>query len=161
MQNKEASGYVQTLMDILKETNDLLIEMTADVQKKFDAAVNHKILEIENCMKKEQALILRLRGLEQNRQKVQKQMGYENLTFREIIAKQSPEEREPLEQMFLQMQQHLKEYQKIAKNAKNAMELNLHRIDRTLEQLRGMQANVYQENGNVFSEKKSFTSHKA
>lgn len=148
-------------MDVLQETNDLLIEMKADAQKKFDAAVNHKILEIENCMTKEQALILRLRGLEQKRQKIQKQVGYENLTFREIIAKQSPAEKEPLERLFLQMQEHLKEYQKIAKSAEDAMEINLHRIDRTLEQLRGMQGNVYQENRSVLSEKKSFTSRKA
>lgn len=148
-------------MDVLQETNDLLIEMKADAQKKFDAAVNHQIIELENCMKKEQALVLRLRGLEQKREKVQKQMGYEHLTFRQIIEKQPAESRESLEKLFLQMQDHLKHYQEIAKSANQALEINLHRIDRTLDQLRGMQGNVYQEDRRVFSEKKSFTSHKA
>ncbi len=152
---------MQTLMDILKEIDDLLIEMKADAQKKFDAAVNHRISELENCMKKEQALILRLRGLEQKREKLQAQMGCEHLTFHQIIEKQPPESREPLEKLFLQMQEHLKQYQEVAKNAENALEVNLHRIDRTLEQLRGMQNHVYHENGRVISEKKSFTSHKA
>lgn len=149
-------------MQILQETNTLLQEMTETEQTKFDAAVKNKIFEIEDCMKTEQVMEMRLRGLDKKREKLQQKLGYEDKTFREIIAMQPAETKEPLEQMFYQMQSNLQKYQEVSKSASEALAVNLHRIDRNLERLRGMQeSSIYAENGSIKKERHSFTNRKA
>lgn len=148
-------------MQILQETNMLLQEMTETEQNKFDAAVKNRIFDVENCMKTEQAMIMRLRGLDKKREALQKQLGYENKTFREIIEMQPETEKETLQNMFEQMQNNLSKYHEIAKSASDILQLNLHRIDQNLERLRGMQESAtYNAKGSVKKGQHSFTSRK-
>ncbi len=149
-------------MQILQDTNTLLQEMTATEQRKFDAAVKNRIFEIEDCMKAEQAMVMRLRGLDKKREKLQEKLGFTDKTFREIIAMQSEETKAPLEQLFLQMQNNLDQYKQVSQSASDALSLNLHRIDQNLERLRGRkESNIYAENGAIKKERHSFTNRKA
>lgn len=148
-------------MQILQETNMLLQEMTQTEQNKFDAAVHNKIFDVENCMKTEQAMIMKLRGLDKKRETLQKQLGYENKTFREIVEMQPAEQKEPLQQVFQQMQDNLNKYREVAKSAADILQLNLHRIDQNLERLRGMQENsIYTPKGSIQKKQHSFTNRK-
>lgn len=61
---------------------DHLIEIE---QEKLDAAVKNRVTFVEDCMHKEQAAVLQLRGLEQKREAEQKHLGMEGYTFRQIL----------------------------------------------------------------------------
>ena len=73
------------LRDILIETNSFLKEITDLEKKKFDFVLKNNISRVEECMKSEQAMMLKLRGLDRKREAVQKELGFENMSFKEII----------------------------------------------------------------------------
>lgn len=64
---------------------DLFGELVETEQQKLDAAAAHDVQVLEECVTKEQALQLRLRGLERSREKAQEQAGFGGLRFREIL----------------------------------------------------------------------------
>lgn len=147
-------------MTILQETNHFLMEVTQVEQKKYEATLENNVLVVEDCMKKEQALLLRLKGLDKKRERALQALGKPDATFREMIATLPETERAPLENMFAQMQQNLKKYKEVERNAQNALEVHVHCIDKKLEQLQGNKGKIYEGHGKVKQATKSFTSRK-
>ena len=54
-------------ISLIHDFIDLFRSLTTVEQQKLDAAVANDLSILEDCMKKEQAFVLRLRGLEQQR----------------------------------------------------------------------------------------------
>ena len=71
--------------EIIKEFIALFDNLIPIEQEKLDAAVKNRITFVEDCMHKEQAAVLKLRGLEQRREAEQKRLGMEGYTFRQIL----------------------------------------------------------------------------
>lgn len=147
-------------MTILEETNHFLLEVTQVEQKKYEATLENNVIVVEDCMKKEQALLLRLKGLDKKRERALQTLGKPDATFREVIATLPEAEKAPLENMFAQMQQNLKKYKEVETNAQNALEFHVHCIDKKLEQLQGNKGKMYEGHGKVKQTTKSFTSRK-
>lgn len=147
-------------MTILKETNHFLLEVTQVEQKKYEATLKNNVVAVEDCMKKEQVLLLKLKGLDKRREQTLQKVGKPDATFREIIATLPEEEKKPLENLFAQMQQNLQKYKEVERNAQNALEFNIHRIDKQLEQVQGNKGKVYEGHGKVKQPTKSFTSRR-
>lgn len=99
-------------------------------------------------MKKEQAEILVLRGLERKQQEIQSQMGFTGLTFREMIDRAPEQEKAELEKAYSRLSESLDLFQKTTQSVKQAIDLNLHAIHRPLEKVDAKQT-------------RSFTSRKA
>ena len=76
---------------IIEEFIALFDHLIPIEQEKLDAAVKNRITFVEDCMHKEQAAVLQLRGLEQKREAQQKLLGMEGYTFRQILE-HAPEE---------------------------------------------------------------------
>lgn len=129
------------LEKILKETDAVLQEISAVEEKKFQAAVKNHILVIEECIKKEQALLLRFKGLEQKRVSLQKDMNAENMTLKQIIETAPPDEKVGLQAAFSSLETSLENYQEIYGRAKRAIEVNLHKINAAVEALGGSPLN--------------------
>ena len=70
---------------IIEEFIALFDHLIPIEQEKLDAAVKNRITFVEDCMHKEQAAVLQLRGLEQKREAQQKLLGMEGYTFRQIL----------------------------------------------------------------------------
>lgn len=101
-------------------------------QEKLDAAVKNRVSFIEECMHKEQALVLRLRGLEQKREKAQEKLGMKDLSFRQILEKAPDDVSSVLKPLFDRMSEQVRTLQSIIDNSKNAIEVNLHVIQSSL-----------------------------
>lgn len=119
-------------VNIIKEFIEFFDELIAIEQEKLDAATKNQVSFVEECMHKEQAAILRLRGLEQKREKEQEQLGMSGYTFRQILEHTSEEDINILNPLFHQLSDQVRMMQSLSDNAKDIIEVNLHMIQSSL-----------------------------
>lgn len=146
-----------SFIKVIKDFIQLFEAMIPLEQKKLDSVVNQKISVVEDCMNQEQAAILRLKGLEIKRQKIQKELGVEDLTFRQILEKVSPEIKDNLQPLFDELTEKIHTFQSINASAKDAIEVNLHVVQSALAS--GSTNNTYSSSGSKTKKtNKHFTS---
>lgn len=149
-------------MDEFKKVIEDLIRLFRQLIKveevKLGAAAGKHVGTLEDCVKQEQALLLRLRGLDQNREKTQKKAGYEGLQFREILEKVPDAEREELYGLFDELSREIQMFREINEDANNILQANLYTIEKAL---RKKSAGVYNEKGKNETEFRHMTSRKA
>lgn len=141
---------------LIQEFSELFDDLIAVEQKKLDAVVENKVTFVEECMKKEQAFVLQLRGLEQRRESQQEALGMKGLTFREILEKVPTEVQEDLQPLFQELSKKVQEFQSINENAKDAITVNLHKIQSAMRPDSEKNA-FYSASGAKRSEENHFT----
>ena len=120
-------------ISLIKELIELFDALIAVEQKKLDSVVNNNISVVEECMKKEQAFVLRLRGLEQQRESIQTAMGMQGMAFREILSKVPQEISDELAPLFQELSEKVRAFQSVNDNAKDAIQVNLYQIQSVLD----------------------------
>lgn len=111
------------------ELFDTLIDVE---QKKLDAVIANDIAKVEESIKKEQAVILQLRGLEHHRESAQDAMDMKDLTFREILEQAPEDVSKALTPMFQELTKKVHTFRSINDNAKDAINVKLHHIQSML-----------------------------
>lgn len=119
-------------INIINAFIQLFDELIPTEQKKLDAAVDNKVIIVEDCMNKEQAAILKMRGLEQQREQAQKDLGMDGFTFRQILEASPEEHADVLKPLFDRLSQQVTMFQSISESAREMIELNLHTIQSSL-----------------------------
>ena len=104
---------MEQLMKVFSQTIQFIDEITEVENIKFQAALKNNIAKVDDCMKQEQVLLLKLRGLDKKRDAAQKALGYENLTFKQIIEKAPESDKEKLNEIFNYIEKKLKLYKEI------------------------------------------------
>lgn len=122
------SAFIETIKDFIQ----LFDTLNTVEQEKLDAAVKNRVSFVDDCMKKEQAAILRMRGLEQKREEAQKQLGMSGLKFREILESVPADVEVILRPLFDQLSEQVRTFQALSTNAKNIIEVNLHMIQSSM-----------------------------
>lgn len=126
----------QTTHDPLKDYILIIQDLTsvseqiARVEKTKAAAVStqhHNVLD--DCIQEEQALLLKLRGLEQHRIKLQKTLGWPSLTLRQILETASPDQTEALAPVFEELDQQLRRLQNARESAERILKVRLHEME--------------------------------
>lgn len=131
---------------------------------KLKAVSKNDIIQLEECMKKEQAEILTLRGLEKKQAQIQKDLGFETATFREIIELAPLEKKAELEAMHKELSNSLEVFKSTTESIKKTIELNLYSIDNALKRI--IENKKYSKGKELLDESKepkknpSFTSKK-
>lgn len=121
----------------LVEKNTALFQELADVQQiKFEAAQEQDAARLEECMKKEQAHTLALRGFDKKREELQKKLSFEGKTFRELIPLVPDEYRELYETAFANLSDAYDHYRSTADCAKEMIEINIYKIGNIIHQIR-------------------------
>ncbi len=92
------------------------------------AAEKHHHL-LDDCIQEEQALLLKLRGLEQHRIKWQKILDWEDLTIKEILEKASPAQLETLSPLFQDLEQQLKRLSQSRDSAEKILNVRLRELE--------------------------------
>ncbi|KXL52077.1 FlgN protein [Anaerotignum neopropionicum] len=99
-------------------------------------AVTAKDLDALNaCIKDEQVQVLKLRGLDKKREQVQADLGYENHTFKEIIALLPENQKKDSKELFTLLEQATSDFHAVNDSVKTALEVNLHFINTALGKL--------------------------
>lgn len=115
-------------IEIIKDFIQLFTTLNTVEQEKLDAAVKNRVSFVEDCMKKEQAAVLRMRGLEQKREAAQKELHMEGMKFREILEHVPEDVEEVLRPLFDRLSEQVHTFQSLNDNARDIIEVNLHVI---------------------------------
>lgn len=104
---------------IIEEFIALFDHLIPIEQEKLDAAVKNQVTFIEDCMHKEQAAVLQLRGLEQKRESEQKRLGMEGYTFRQILEHAPEEAVVLLSPLFDQLAERVRSFRSVSDSARD------------------------------------------
>lgn len=94
--------------DTLEQLSDLMTSLTQMENAKADAASSGQHGRIDGYLKQEQALILKLRGLEQRHRKQMKALAWDGLTFRQILEQADEKEEAFLSPLFGRLTEQLR-----------------------------------------------------
>jgi len=94
--------------DTLEQLSDLMTSLTQMENAKAEAASSGQHGRIDGYLKQEQALILKLRGLEQRHRKQMKTLALDGLTFRQILEQADEKEEAFLSPLFGRLTEQLR-----------------------------------------------------
>ena len=120
---------MNTLYELLKE-NAELYKIFLDLEyKKYDAVIKNDIKLLDNIVSKEQAHYLKMRGIEQKREKLMDSLGMSDKTLKEII---DSSECDILEKQYEELSNTITELKKINSLLKTVIEVRLNRIEKAM-----------------------------
>lgn len=122
------TDFIALIKDYI-ELFDTLIDVE---QEKLDAVTTDDIIKVEESIKQEQAVILRLKGLEHRRELAQTSMDMKDLTFREILEQAPEDVSTAMNPVFQELIRKVRTFQSINDNAKDAIHVKLHHIQSML-----------------------------
>lgn len=156
---------MKDLITLISQMIQFFTDLYAIEKEKLEAAQKRNLIDLEECMKKEQAALLRLRGLDKKREDIQKALSFENLSFREILQKVEGNEQKELKTLFDSLQNQYTLYNSISSSVKEIIENNLYKVDQILSHATTGASpkigGIYSSDGNKkASDRPRFTSRK-
>ena len=133
------NGYVDylSLLDSLSHH----LEQLADLARSKMEAVRHDdLMALDQVLKQEQALALAMRGLEQKRLKLLKELGWSDLPLRSLPEQVPSALRLRAKQAVEDLRRDYQVYQSAAEAARHTLECNLHEIEKVLSESGGTAA---------------------
>lgn len=127
-----------------------LIKLVGDIGRVEDAKAlaasekHHQLLD--GYIQEEQAQILKLRGLEQHRIRLADALGWNSLTFRQILEMAPPEQVTVLKPLFVQLEEQLNHMQQARKSSEQIIQVRLHELQVAIARQEG---SSYDNSGNV------------
>ncbi len=126
------------LVQILTEMKNALTEALPLEKAKFKAVEEEKIGILEECMAKEQAFALRIKGLEQKRMKYMEERGYGNMTLRELADGMEGEEQRKLRTLLDELVLAVQNFTSYNDESMKLVRLRLHNLERAASPDGGM-----------------------
>lgn len=128
------------LIELLKESAEVYKQFLELEYEKYDIVIKNDIETLDDIVSKEQVVFLKMRGLEQKREKLIISMGMSGKTFKEIIDYLDNDEK--LLSEYEKLRSIISEVKKISSLCKTLIEVRLHRLDKAMSQL-GESENTY------------------
>lgn len=145
-QNTQTSTSLDEFITVIRETTALAASISQIEKDKAEAASERRHERLDGFIQREQALILKLRGLEQKRMHLAESLGWKGLTFRQILEKASPTEKERLQPGFDQLEEALKELEHSRKASEQIINVRLHELQVAIARKEG---GSYDDAGNI------------
>ncbi len=114
---------------IIRDLSAVAGEIALVEDKKTEAASNKRHELLDGYIQKEQALLLKLRGLEQHRIKQQASLGWDGLTLRQILEAAAPEQRKALTPAFEELEFKLDRLQKAREASEQILKVRLRELE--------------------------------
>lgn len=127
-------GFIK-IKGIMDEYTALMDILIAFEKEKLEAVKKKKTSELDDFLKKEQAYLLQLRGLDGKREKLQKEYGFEGMTYRQLIDKAESDIKRELQESFTALSAKTNEFRNIVKTINSYIDIQLHTIDAVLEKM--------------------------
>ena len=147
---------LSSFRELIQQFIELFDRMTPLEQSKLEVVSRNQVALLEDIIKKEQAEIMALRGLDQKRERMQEELGWKDLTFQEILRRLPEEERPDMKQLFDELAARVKQFQSVTESSKTIMEVNLHAINQMAAR-QGGGTKTYKEDGSVEAGPAHFT----
>lgn len=132
--NQTTQATLQDYIQIIRNLTAAARQITRTEEIKTAAASEKRHELLDGCIQEEQALLLKLRGLEQHRTQLQKTLGWDSLTFRQILAAASPEQCALLAPVFQELDQQMQKLQNAREGAERILNVRLREIKHYAQQ---------------------------
>ena len=139
-------GDFDSFCGIINDMLGLFDEIIDFENRKLDAIAANDVDLLDKFMKDEQAYVLRMKGLEQKREKFQALLGLQDLTFSEMTEMFESDEREKLRRLNEQLSAKALDLKEAITGAKRYIDLHLNSISALIDKLEGNAA-MYGKNG--------------
>ncbi len=127
-----------SFLDIIRDLTDTAHKL-AQVEEEKAAAVSQKRHELlEGFMKREQAGILKLRGLDQHRIRLTKRLGWDSMSFSQILDEVNLVQREYLKMLFFELRQELMRLIQSKELAERIINVRIYELLITVERKSGI-----------------------
>lgn len=147
---------ISAFQELIQQFIELFDRMNPLEQSKLDVVKRNRVSELEEIIKKEQAEIMALRGLDQRRERLQEELGWKDMTFQEIL-KQLPEEQQAeIKPLFDELSLRVSSFQSVTESSRTMMEVNLHAVNQMIARQTGG-TRTYGEDGTVQTGTPHFT----
>ncbi|HIW84838.1 MAG TPA: flagellar protein FlgN [Candidatus Dorea gallistercoris] len=123
---------MEELTEVLKEITSLLDEYRPLEEEKLKAIQENKVSFVEACMRKEQALLLQMRGIEKKREEILEANGWTGKTLKEVISGLDAEQRRKIQPAFDALVFSIQNFNCLNEESMKLLRLNLHRIQRAV-----------------------------
>ncbi len=124
----EFEKYLSFLSDL---SSDIL--MLCDLQKQKIKAIDvHDVSELNECIKKEQAASLKMRGMEQQRIKILEQLGLQGVKMQQMESKCPEEHKQKTQELVKLTTERYNEYTKIRNNVEQLLQRNMRMVETSL-----------------------------
>ncbi len=121
------------VIDDFIEVIDKLITLN---KEKIEVAKVNDIFSMDEIIKQEQAISLKLKGIEKKRESVQTELGFENMTFSQIIGDVRGEVKEILNAKYSLLTDKVIQLKKEQDLSQDYIKLNLYKIEKQMENFR-------------------------
>lgn len=119
--------YEKFLMIIRDLTENARRIARTEEEKAVALSLKHHEL-LDGFVRREQAYILKLRGLDQHRIRLAKSLGWDSLTFSQILEKVEPIQKEYLKTLFHDLEQELRALQQSKEVAGRMMNVRVYEL---------------------------------
>ncbi len=133
---------MNSLYDLLKESAVLYENLLELEHEKYDAVVKADINALDVVVSREQACYMKMRGLEQKREKMLEAMGFGGETLSEIAELSDGENRPRMIEICEELKRQIAEVKEINDASRTMLEVRLHRVDKAMSML-GEKENTY------------------
>ncbi|HCX61260.1 MAG TPA: hypothetical protein DHU59_02355 [Clostridiales bacterium] len=123
------------MIDILKESSDLYKSFLELEYEKYDAVIKNDVDALDDIVSKEQVYYMKMRGVDQKREKLVDAMGCKGMTLKEIIETDKIKNNSELIEKYNEFSEIIQEVKKINSLCKTLIEVRMHKIDDALVQL--------------------------
>lgn len=130
---------------VIRNLSAVALQIAHVEERKTEAASARRHELLDGCIQEEQALLLKLRGLEQHRISSQKALGWEDLTLQQILKNASPGQQETLEPLFQNLEVQLERLKQARNAAEQMINVRLHEMKIIAAQQQG---SAYDSGGN-------------
>lgn len=120
--------FCSTLTQLIKTVKTI----TAIEQGRVEAASQNQHQKIQACLNEEQAALLSLRGLEQKRMRQADALGWNGLTFQQILEAASPEQEAVLRPLFVELNESVSLLKEIRESADRIVKLRIHEFEEAI-----------------------------
>ena len=139
---KSLDGFIA----VIEETARLIGDIAQIESAKAEAASLGQHYLLDGYIQTEQAQILKLRGLEQRRTRFARELGWDSLTFRQILSRVSLRQQGILQPLFEDLEQQLIWLQDARGAAEQIIKVRIHELD---VMLKGQTGSAYDNTGSI------------
>ncbi len=137
---------MNNLIDIVKNLTEVFNELTQIANSKLQAAKDNRLSVIDDCMTKEQAIILRLKGLEVKREAAMEELGFAGLSFREILEKVEPKDKEEYALVFEELSRAIQMFQLINDEVIVMLDVSVRDWEKKINESKKKGTRIYSDN---------------
>lgn len=134
--------------NLMEEYDELLMELLEIEEDKIMAISDENLDFLNECIRDEEAGILKMRGLDIRRDAITKEIGYVGKTFKQILEIVAADYRDELQPLFKSISEKTRRLKELSDSIRNMLESKMMLNESMIESL-NKPGNIYDKNGSL------------